>query len=147
MNWKEVKTISDVEHLNELFSVFHESYLKELCFFSGSYVGEDLKMHLRKELTARLVFQRTCDVSSAVELKFRDVIQINITPASEYEFAFIMEAPLHMVDDNFYWNSNDFPIHDDRKNDFTWILAKQVFWRVREDLLGDKQVYLSDSVD
>ena len=144
MDWNEIRTTDDVDYFNTLVSLFNESYLKELCFVSGNYVSEDLKLQECNEPIARLLFQSKWGNPSVIEMEFREILQINIKPSAKEDGSIIFDAPLHAINDIFYWNSNDVLFREDRKVDYTWIAAKQVFWRIREGLLGNKKTYFPD---
>ena len=70
-------------------------------------------------------------------------MQINIMPTAD-DFVFIHDTALEVINGVFYWHANHFYIDDDEKNNYTWIEAKQAFWRIRDELLGNKKVYLPD---
>lgn len=41
---------------------------------------------------------------------------------------------------SFFWSARDYEIHEDEKDAYTWIAAKQVRWRVRDEFLGNKKI-------
>jgi len=101
-------------------------------------------MHDYNEPIVRFLFQRIWENPSVIEVEFRDVLQVNIKPAPKGDFSFILDAPIHLSGDTFYWNANNWSIHDTAKDMYTWVLAKKTFWRVRDNLLGYKKVYQVD---
>jgi hypothetical protein len=144
MSWNIIKSQADVNYLNDLFDNFHDSYLKELCFSSGSYISVDHLMNENNEPIARFLFQRQWENPSIIEIEFRDVIQLNIKPEGKDEFTYISIAHLYFHDDVFFWSARDYEIHEDGKDAYTWVAAKQVKWRVRDGLLGNKKIYMPD---
>lgn len=144
MDWIEVNSKEDVDYLNDIFGNFHDSCLKEICFSSGGYVQEDLSMHALGQPIARFLFQRQWENPSAIEIEFRDVIQINIKPEGENEFVDIMIEHLYLYDNIFFWSARDYEIHEADKDCHTWISAKSVYWRIRDDFLGNKKIYMQD---
>ena len=144
MSWIELNSVKDVEHLNDLFGCFHDSYLKEMCFSSGCYIDEDLSMHEYNNPIARFLFQRQWSNPSVIEIEFRDVLQINKKPAKENEFSDIICSHIYLEDGIFFWNSSDYEIHDDGKDDYTWISAKKVCWRISDELLGSMNIYMKE---
>lgn len=55
MSWKIIKLQTDVDYLNDIFDNFHDSYLKELCFSTGSYINLDHSMNENNDPIARLL--------------------------------------------------------------------------------------------
>lgn len=144
MSWNNIKSQTDVEHVNNLYDNFHDSYLKELCYSSGSYVNTDHSMNERNEPVARLLFQRRWENPSVIELEFSDVIQINIKPEKKNEFTYINTTHLYLYNGIFFWSAGDYEIHENGKDAHTWIAAMQVKWRIRDDLLGNDKIYMRD---
>ena len=144
MSWQIIKSQIDVDYINDVFDNFHDSYLKELCFSSGSYIDVDRSMNENNEPIARFLFQRQWENPSVIEIEFRDIIQINIKPQSENEFSDIIISHLYLNNDIFFWSARDYEIHEDEKNAYTWIAAKQIRWRVRDELLGNSKIYMQD---
>lgn len=144
MSWQIIKSQVDVDYLNDSFDNFHDSYLKELCFSSGSYISVDRSMNENNEPIARFLFQRQWENPSVVEIEFKDIIQLNIKPEDKDEFTYISIAHLYLHNNIFFWSSRDYEFHEDGKDSYTWVAAKQVRWRVRDELLGSKKNYMKD---
>ncbi|AOY76024.1 hypothetical protein [Clostridium formicaceticum] len=144
MSWKVIESKSDVDYLNDIFGNFHDSYLKEMCFSSGSYIREDLSMYECNSPVARFLFQRQWENPAVIEIEFRDVIQINIKPEEKDQFTDIVTAHLYFDNNVFFWSTRDYEIHEDGKDNHTWIAAKFVQWRVRDEFLGSGMVYMKD---
>lgn len=144
MCWQIIKSQADVDYLNDAFDNFHDSYLKELCFSSGSYINLDRSMNENNEPIARFLFQRQWENPSVIEIEFKDVIQLNVKPEDKDEFTYISIAHLYLHNDTFFWSARDYEIHEDGKDAYTWVAAKQARWRVRDELMGSKKVYMKD---
>lgn len=144
MSWRIIKSKDDVDYLNDIFDNFHDSYLKEMCFSSGSYIQKDLSMYENNKPVARFLFQRLWENPSVIEIEFRNIIQINIKPEGENQFTDIMITHLYLDNNIFFWSTRDYEINDDRKDNHTWIAAKFVQWRVCDELLGGNMVYMKD---
>jgi len=144
MEWNVVNTAEDVERLNYLFGSFHDSVLKEICFSSGNYVDKNLSMFLHESPVARFLLQREWSDPAVIEIEFRDVLRINIKPMDEGYDPVILYTRLHLEDDTFFWSAKDYLLGDDDKDNCTWITAKQVYWRERDDLLGSDGVYMRE---
>ena len=157
MCWTTIKSQEDANHLNDIFWAFHDSVLKEICFDVGYCVEKDLNFKLKdipfyqSDLNmkyadvpiSRFLFQRIYKDPSVIEMEFRDVIHINIQPK---DISCILQARLYFQNGIFYWSSFDCPYDHPEKNVHTWITAKEVSWRVRDDLIGDKKIYVEANI-
>lgn len=144
MIWNEIKTRNDVEKLNDMFDNFHDSYLKEMSFSSGCFIDEKLKMHEINNPTARFLFQRAWRNPAVIEIQFENVIQVNIKPNSKNEFSDIMIAHLYLEDNVYFWSARDYEFKEDGKDNYTWIASRGVKWRINNNCLGEKTIYLSE---
>lgn len=81
---------------------------------------------------------------SVIELEFQDVIQINIKPVENNQSVDIISTHLYLKDNIFFWSERDYEFDENDKDVRTWIAAKFVQWRVRDEKLGDKMVYMLD---
>ena len=144
MNWISVKSGKDLDLLNETFGNFHDGLLKEMCFSSGGYVQKDLSMHAFSSPVARFLFQRQWENPSVIEIEFRDIIQINIKPEGIDEFIDIVVARIYLKDTIFFWSARDYELHEVGKDNHTWIAAKFLQWRVRDELLGQGLIYMNE---
>ncbi|TYQ13392.1 UNVERIFIED_CONTAM: hypothetical protein Cloal_4467 [Acetivibrio alkalicellulosi] len=115
-----------MDHLNNTFDNFHDSYLKEMCFSSGSYIAKDLSMNEFNSPVARFLFQRKLENPAVIEIEFRDVIQINIKPEGKDQFTDIVIVHLYFEHGIFFWSSKDYEFHEEEKDNYTWIAAKFV---------------------
>ena len=146
MNWNVINNQKDLDEFNYNYSNFHDSMLKEICFSTGAYVDENLVRRNINLPVARFVFQSECanPEDSVVEIEFSNVVQINIRPKDENQDLSIIDAKIYLDNGIFYFNEADCAIQDSDKDDFTWISAKNVKWRMREDLLGHAPIYMKD---
>jgi len=148
MNWNVINNEKDLDEFNYDYGNFHDSVIKEISFSSGGYVDEKLILNLTNNPVARFIFQSECAATqySVVEIEFSNIIQINIKPQEEnYGGCFwIKDAEIYLDNGIFYFNEADCAIQDSDKDDFTWISAKNVKWRMREDLLGHAPIYMKD---
>lgn len=142
MNWNQVISEQDVRNINDFYDNFHDTYLKEICYSTGSYVSEDLQMYEKNEPTARFLFQRPYGNPSVLEIEFCEVIQLNIKPVDKSQFTDILISHLYLECGIFFWSTKDYELQEADKESHTWIAAKSVRWRIRDDLLGSKMAYM-----
>lgn len=143
MSWNSIKNQQDVDELNGIFDNFHDSCLKEMCFSTGGFVTRELAMNVIGSPIARFLFQRQANEKTVIELEFKDVLQINIKPVGSNQGVDIISTHLYFEDGIFFWSEKDYEFHE-KKETTTWIAAKSVQWREREDALGEKMVYMTD---
>ena len=144
MKWTIIKSQEDVDCMNEMFGEFHDCCLKEVCFSTGGYVSGDLSMNVISLPIARFLFQRQMRNPSVIEVEFKDIIQINIKPVEKDQGVDIIGTHLYLEEGIFFWSEKDYEFHDSDKDKYTWIAARFVQWRERDDLLGGKMVYMID---
>lgn len=142
MNWNIIKTQEDVEFLNDLFGNFHDCCLKETCFTTGGFVSKNYAMNVLSTPVARFLLQRQIEKPAVIELEFSEVIQINIKPVDINQGVDIICTHLYLKNGLFFWSEKDYEYHEKNKDMSTWIVARAVKWRQRDDLLGEKLVYM-----
>ena len=144
MKWTIIKSQEDVDCMNEMFGEFHDCCLKEVSFSTGGYVADNLSMNVFSFPVARFLFQRQMRNPSVIEVEFKDIIQINIKPVEKDQGVDIIGTHLYLEEGIFFWSEKDYEFHDSDKDKYTWIAARFVRWRERDDLLGGKMVYMID---
>ncbi len=144
MKWNRVTSQEDVNYLNEVFGNFHDSCLKEICFSTGGYVSDNLSMNVISLPIARFLFQRQMKNPSVIEMEFKEIIQINIKPVEKDYGVDIISTHLYLKNGIFFWSENDYEFHENDKDMYTWIAARFVQWRVRNEFLGSKMIYMLD---
>lgn len=90
------------------------------------------------------MFRRQMINPSVIEMEFKKIMQINIKPVEKDQGVDILSTHLYLQDGVFFGSEKDYEFHDKNKNAYTWIAARSVKWRKRDDLLGNKMVYMSD---
>jgi hypothetical protein len=60
------------------------------------------------------------------------------------EFTYISIARLYLHNGIFFWNAKDYEINENGKDSSTWVAAKQVRWRVKDECLGAVNIYMKD---
>lgn len=93
---------------------------------------------------ARFLFRRQMINPSVIEMEFKKIMQINIKPVEKDQGVNILDTHLYLKDGVFFGSEKDYEFHDKNKNAYTWIAARSVKWRKRDDLLGNKMVYMPD---
>lgn len=145
MNWNEVKEERDIQQLLEQFGYFHDSCLKELYLWTGSYVNKDLSMAVPGNLdtNVRILFQRQFQNPSAIELVFEGVTSFHMVPSPEGYDSIIMDAIILLYQGLIYW-ADAYDWHPENKNfqaNSSWISAKNLKWRDVSSWMGKENRY------
>lgn len=143
MKWIELKEKSEIKKLLEDFGYFHDGCLKEMHMWTDTYVEEKLNMNAPGELdtNVKLLFQRQFKNPSVIELWFEGVTEIRILPTPENFTSILFEAIILKQHDTYYWSDDiDF---DPNQIEYhpSWISAKKLRWRERNDWMGKQNRY------
>ncbi|OEH94195.1 hypothetical protein [Bacillus solimangrovi] len=141
MNWTLVEDKQNLEELSKTFGFFHDSCIKELYMWTGSYVNENLSMNVPSEFSTnvRILFQRQYRNPSAIELVFEGVTQFHITPQGD---GIILGAKLMLHDGLFYWaDDSSWELEQAASNKYNWIAAKSIKWREVSSWIGEENRY------
>lgn len=143
MNWNELKEESEIRELLEDFGYFHDGCLKEMHMWTETYVDENLTMAAPSGLdtNVKLLFQRQFKNPSAIELWFEGVTGIHILPTPENFASILFEAIILKQNGTYYWSDDiDFDPSNIEHN-VSWISAKKLRWRERNDWMGKQHRY------
>ena len=143
MNWIELKEELKIKELLKDFGYFHDSCLKEMHMWTETYVEENLNMNAPGELdtNVKLLFQHQFKNPSVIELWFEGVTGIHILPTPENFASILFEAVIVKKKDIYYWSDDiDFDPNQIEYNT-SWISAKTLRWRERNDWIGKQNRY------
>jgi len=143
MNWIELKEESEIKVLLEDFGYFHDGCLKEMHMWTETYVEENLNMNAPGELdtNVKLLFQRQFKNPSVIELWFEGVTGMHILPTAENFASILFEAVILKQNNTYYWSDDiDFDPNEIEYN-ASWISAKNLRWRERNDWMGKQNRY------
>jgi len=145
--WHELKNQADIDKLMRVFGGFHDSCLKEAAIRNREFVSADLAMSFSNRSIVRLLFQRQFNNPMGIELQFEGVQDFNWTHFNaSYDpgFSIIYQAVFFQQDTLFYWAEDlDWQLTAPDRNDFRWISAASVKWRVTTDAAGASDKLLS----
>jgi len=144
VNWKMLDGQTGIDDFMDLFGGFHDSCLKELQMWSGTFVNENLSMTVSTGLDTcvRILFQRQVEETSAIELLFKGVMQFHIIPHPEGGDSIIYGAKLEVKDGVFYWaGDQEWQMDQPFLHPVSWISAKEIHWRDVSLWIGEEQRY------
>lgn len=143
MNFKSINSQKDIKQLMEKFNCFHDSCIKELKYYSGSYVEKARSMFPFNSIrNVNIIFQSQNSEFSTIELQFGQIHRLNLEPRlMEYD-CIIYEASFFKNDNLFYWSEwEDFSLDNLNEANRTWISSEKVKWRSLENALGEQEIY------
>lgn len=143
--WNEINSEKDLESFMNMNYGFHDSCLKELKYISGAYVNKDLSMcPINKQRNLRVILQRQFENVSAIELEFIDLKYLKMFPADENYTCEILDATMLLKDDCIFWcDCGGLTEEDFDSYNGTVICASKCRWRVANEYLGKKEIYVS----
>ncbi len=146
LDWTSIATDAEIKEFMNLFGYFHDSCIKEIHYRTGTFVRKDLSMTMLNEAVVRVLFQRQWENPSVIEVELGNLIKLHVKPVDKEYSTDIYEATFIKMGDVFYWADKDDWTESNRDDyDFaTWISARRVRWRRREDLIGEELFYLRD---
>lgn len=143
--WNEINSQEELKSFMDMIYAFHDSCIKELKYISGAYVGESLSMHpVNDQRILRMIIQRQFKNPSVIELEFIGLKYLKLFPNDEEYTCEIFGATMILKEDYIIW-CNYGGLSEDELDEFTGtvICASQVRWRVVDEYIGSKEVYVS----
>ena len=146
--WNVIQTQKDADNLINVFGGFHDGCIKEMKYISGEFVAENLSMmpnNIKRELS--IIFQRQCEKPCAIEVIFSKLIRMNLSPRDEQYDGIIYGASILVNEEFIFWVDDDLKVENIsdifEQDDFTWIKAKEMKWRIADEYIGDDEIYIS----
>lgn len=102
--WHVLSTQEDIDHLLNLFGVFHDSCVREMHVWTGHFVNDQLGMTCEPSFNLRVLFQRQWREPSAIEMVFGEVESLKWVPAKPNYEDIIFRAWLFRDEDTFVWS-------------------------------------------
>ena len=143
--WNELTSESDLNSFMKMHYGFHDSCIKEMKYMSGAYVNENLGMWpANSKRVLRMIVQRQFEGSSVIEMEFEGLVFLKLFPNDEDYTCEILDATMIWKEDCIFWCDYG-GLTEAEIADFegTAICAQKVRWRIVNEYLGDKEVYVS----
>ncbi|UYZ64053.1 hypothetical protein [Hymenobacter weizhouensis] len=102
-------------------------------------MDEQLAMHFDNKTSVKMLFQSQFREASVIEVEFQDVVQFNWcqSQSADSGMTVLMQAVCFWKDNTLYWAEDiDWSLEGLDRNDYRWIAAKNVRWRIIEAALG-----------
>jgi len=141
--WHEIVNEDDINRLMDTFGEFHDGCIKELKYASNIFVREDLTIcPADNERILKIIFQRQYENPTAIEMEFRELLQLRVLPTEEWYDSIIFGATMIKGDNCIYWCDGDSLSKSELDSyEGTLICASKVRWRVADEYIGEAEVY------
>jgi len=144
--WQELSTPEQIDALMRLFGNFHDGCVREIHVGTGHSVAENLSMTVDWRTTVHMLVQRQFRNPSAIELRFGELVGMNVSAPDSTSEGIIMSAAFLLRDGLLYWADNSLFQGDWRTDpECTWIAARRVWWRDASEWMGPGLRYRDDS--
>jgi len=143
--WNEINNDKDLNSFMDMHYGFHDSCVKELKYISGAYVDENLSMYpINDQRVLKIIIQRQFENSSAIELEFIGLKCLKMFPSDENYTCEILDATMILKEDCIYWcDCGGLSEADLESYTGTMICASKVRWRVADEYIGQKEIYIA----
>ncbi len=150
MKWIDITTEAELDNLykNILYG-WHDGCLREVHLWNSCYTVNNETHPGRGVTDAKVLFQgHWADGITAVELYFSKVQRFNLVGSQPSYLNDIYEATLKIIDGVIYWADGEgWDINDPQSKEITWISAKGLKWRPRNEWMGDTLRYGENEED
>ncbi len=144
--WNEITTEQDLLEFLEKHGYFHDSCIKEIKYYSGAYVKEDLCMWpFNNDSSLKMIVQRQHEDNSVIEFMFNKLKFLKVFPCDDKYTCEILDISMFFDDNLIYFCDCGGHTKEKIKNyEGTVICAESFCWRVCENCLGSKEVYVNN---
>ena len=141
--WTKIETNEELEEFMSLFRYFHDGCIKEMKYYSGAFINEDLSMHpINDQRRLNVVIQCQQEDNSMVELLFEGLKQLCLYPVNDLFTCEILKASMFFKDGNIYWCDKEISTRMEFDNfEGLLICATTVQWRCIEKKMGCDEFY------
>lgn len=143
--WSEIINKKDIQNFMNKVGFFHDSCIKEMRYYSGAYVDDNLAMHpINDKRILNVIIQRQFEELSMIELQFVGLKYLNLFPADEEYTCEILDSTMLLKDDCIYWcDCGDISENDFMDYEGTFVCASKLRWRSIENRMGQDDFYVA----
>ena len=137
MEWTEIKTDEDIQHLNELYDFFLDSVIVRMEYVSGNYINKEYEGYIEDANDLKILFQRMDGNPFSIELWFTNTKRVCFlfsNPQDNFMLD-ILYAKVCKNDKTFFWTVWDEfdPYDEEHILGTTLIEAYGLKWRIVEN--------------
>lgn len=143
--WNEIIDKKDIQNFMNKVGFFHDSCIKEMRYYSGAYVDDDLAMYpINDKRILNVIIQRQFEELSMIELQFIGLKYLNLFPTDEEYTCEILDSTMFLKDDRIYWcDCGDISENDFMDYEGTFVCASKLRWRSIENRMGQDDFYVA----
>lgn len=142
--WNEINNDSDLDYFMNIHYAFHDSCIKELKYVSGAYANGKGMYPVNDLRNLKMIVQGKFKQSDVIELEFIGLKALRLYPNDETYTCEIFDATMILKEDCIYWFDYGGLTEDDFENhQGTAICASKLRWRVANEYIGPKEIYIS----
>ena len=143
--WYEVKNDEDAMEFMSRMDFFHDSCIKEMKYYSGAFVNEDLSMHPTNDCrTLSVIIQRQFPENPMVEMQFSELRHLRLSPLDTTFTCEILDSTLLWKNSCVYWcDCGGLTIADLENYEGTMVCASGLRWRSFDGYMGQNEFYTS----
>ena len=129
--WKIINNEEDLLKFFDQMNGFHDSCIKEIRYYSGAYVDEDLSMYPINDRRSLLVLLHQQNAEHPIiEMEFEKLKFLHLSPISENYTCEILDATVMYRNGTIYWADSGNLSYDDLEgHSGTVICADMMRWR------------------
>ena len=141
--WHEIHTQQELTDFLKDILYFHDSCIKEMNYYSGAYVDDQLSMYPINDVRKlSVILQRQFQDMPMLELEFSGLKCLKLLPMDPNYSCDIQEATIVKHGECFYWCDCE-PIDMNKILDYegTIIIAEKFRWRMLRCTLGQEPFF------
>ena len=127
----------DIQHLNDIYDDFEDSYIVRMEYISGDYVDKDLLGHMEQKNDLKVTFQRLNNNPFSIELWFTNTKCVNLVFVNPPDkcLSNIIYAKVCRNDKSIFWTVwQEFnPNNEEHLFGTTLIESSGLKWRIVEN--------------
>lgn len=143
--WNEIADEKCIQNFMNKVGFFHDSCIKEMHYYSGAYVDDNLAMYpTNDKRILNIIIQRQFEELSMIELQFIGLKSLNLFPTNEEYTCEILDSKMFIKDGFIYWCDCEEVSEDDFEDyEGTLISASKLRWRAIESKMGKEEFYVA----
>ena len=143
--WNKIIDEKDIQDFMNKVGLFHDACIKEMRYYSGAYVDDNLAMYpINDKRILSVIIQRQFKELSMIELQFVGLKYLSLFPVDEEYTCEILDSKMFIKDGFIYWcDDGDISEDDFKEYEGTLICASKLRWRDIENRIGQDDFYVA----
>ena len=143
--WHEIVNEKDIQEFMYKVVFFHDGCIKEMKYYSGAYVAENLAMYpINDKRILSVIVQRQFEELAMIEMQFIGLKYLKLFPNNEEYTCEILDSKMFIKDGYIYWCDDGYFSEEDIEDyEGTLICASKLRWRAIENRMGQEDFYVA----